>query len=352
MSDSNSPARIDVEVLLRYLVGQSSPEEAEAIQAWMRDSEQNRRTVTALARALPVPGALAEPPDEDAMWRRISARLRGDRARLALHRGEAVGAGRSVRAMPSSWRTSWVTAGAAAAVVCVAAGAWYLNLTSPSTTRGPTASREHAYVTRRGERATVRLPDGTHVLLDAESSLRFAGDFGAAARDVFLDGQAYFDVVHHDSLPFRVHAGRVVARDVGTQFVVRAYRGDSVTDVAVESGRVAVTRRSDSLVVTRGQVSRVTPAGPLVFARHASLESYLGWTHGQLVFLDTPLREAVDQIARWYDVEIRPTPDAIGEYPVTASFDDQPAPEVLRIVALSLNLQLSHVGHRFTLGTK
>jgi len=178
---------------------------------------------------------------------------------------------------------------------------------------------------------------------------------------VFLEGDAYFVVTHDPKRPFAVHTAYGTATDLGTRFGVRAYPSDSVLDVVVEEGKVSLSVRRDtrppdsppdSLVLTPGDLGRVTAAGRLTVEHVVALAGHLAWTEGRLEFRDTPLREVVVQLARWYDLEVRLADTGVGRRRLTASFKDEAAPEVLRLIAASLDLRVDRRGGAITLRSK
>jgi ferric-dicitrate binding protein FerR (iron transport regulator) len=92
----------------------------------------------------------------------------------------------------------------------------------------------------RGHRPSLRLSDGTLVSLAPGTTLRTPSNYGTRDRIVEPEGEAVFTVTHDVSRPFAMRAPRVVATDLGTRFAVRAFAGDSTTDVVVAEGVVAV----------------------------------------------------------------------------------------------------------------
>src|SRR5262249_19827673 len=122
---------------------------------------------------------------------------------------------------------------ALAAALLIAAGLSTVPRLRRVLTLGPSAAtprairtRSREFSTQRGQRAEIRLNDGTRVILAAESRIVVPPDFDSTARLVTLTGQASFDVVHNAARPFIVRAGAALIRDIGTRFDVRAY--DSV----------------------------------------------------------------------------------------------------------------------------
>jgi transmembrane sensor len=212
--------------------------------------------------------------------------------------------------------------------------------------------------TKPGERAKFRLSDGTQVILGVASTLRYPVAFRSGSREVSLEGEAYFDVVHDASRPFTVRAGDLVAKDLGTEFTVRAYAEDDVSaQVVVRKGRVAIRAAAKATgvseqVVSAGQLGRLGSSGePTV--EQADTAAWFAWTEGRLVFTNTPLREAVRQIARWRNVEIQLASPDIGERQFTTSFGDEAATAMLQVIATGLRLDVVQTGpNTFTLRAK
>jgi transmembrane sensor len=342
-----------LELLLRRVAGDLTAAEADVVQAWADASDENARTLAALQATLAPDGDGAEPPDEEVLWRRISAGLRNGRSGIALHRD-----GFAPMESARGWRHIVTQLGIAAALAAaVSGGLWYVarEHRPPAPSSAGTSVKEHEYATRRGERALFRLPDGTKAMLGVESRLRVRDDFGRHSRDLDLTGEAYFDVAHDTTQPFRVHTAQGIAHDLGTRFVVRAYPGDSVTDVVVAEGRVALRgdqAAASTALLARGDRGQVTASGRVRAEHGVSVDDYLAWTEGRLVFRDTPLRDAATRLSRWFDVDVRVAPGGNSALPLTASFDDEPAPEVLRLVAVSLGLRLTRHGREFTLSPR
>src|SRR5690606_14174501 len=107
------------------------------------------------------------------------------------------------------------------------------------------ASAERVVETARGERAKVDLPDGSTVLLAPDSRVQYASGFGKSHRTIDLQGQALFTVTHSEGVAFVVRAKDVETLVLGTTFGVRRYTSDSLAEVIVAAGRVAVSSAED-----------------------------------------------------------------------------------------------------------
>jgi transmembrane sensor len=193
-----------------------------------------------------------------------------------------------------------------------------------------------------GERRAVDLPDGSQVVLGAASKLGIDTAYGHGSRRVYLEGQALFRVTHDSTRPFVVHAAGTLAEDLGTEFDVRAYPGDSTVRVAVIEGAVSVRRAqaNDSATLLRPRdVARIDATGgaaPVVL-HDQDVERLVAWTAGELNFRDATLTEVARELERWFDVEVRVTSESIAGTSYTADrLSLESLDELLRVIDLSL----------------
>lgn len=255
------------------------------------------------------------------------------------------------RLVPHSFRRAadfGVALGAVILTLGIGSAITYVRLHGPSA--GVTLSTSLTEVaTARGQRATIRLPDGSRVILSVDSRLRYPRDFGARSREVVLEGEAYFDVIHDDRVPFRVRTPHGVSEDIGTRFAVRAYAGELSTHVIVEEGRVGV---GHGVTLKAGDVARLTADAPPAVQHGAPVATLLAWTHGQLEFVKIPLGDVLLDIRRWYDVEVALDDPALARWAITASFGAEPARDALETLAHTVDARLERRGALWVLVPK
>jgi transmembrane sensor len=341
------------ELLERYLSGEASPDESARVEAWLAEDPDRWAQLAALRETI-ADSALGESAVEEAkveVW-----------ARLARQMGwpEDLGApGRTRRPhrsapgfVPSShrpWRTGWQLA--AALLIALAGGSALVLLLFRSRPPAPSEMTRVA-VTTPGQRGVFRLPDGTQVVLGVASKLRYLAAFTDGSREVSLDGEAYFDVVHDSRRPFIVRAGDLVAKDLGTEFTVRAYPEDAGARVVVREGRVAIraaaTMAAPERVVAPGQLGRLG-SGQEPTVEPADTAALFAWTEGRLIFDGTPLHDALPQLGRWFDLDFRLADSALGDVPLTATLRTQPTTDVLNNLAASLGMKQRRAGRIVTL---
>lgn len=295
--------RIDIELLARYLRTQATVAEAERVDRWIDRDPVRRDVIEGLRRSwghAPVTAA-----DTLVAWQRLPARVRDGIRRPSI-------------VTPIRRTTAWRVA-AAVAFVLGAGGLWSWHMHSVAVS--PAAG--HEYATRRGERAQVPLPDGSVALLAPESRLRVPVTF-RDARDVDLVGEAYFEVAHDAARPFRVRTRDAVTRVLGTQFGVRSYGGDRTTEVAVRTGRVAVSATGVSpaaapaATLTAGMLLRLEHGRVTVDSAGAG--SRLAWTTGRLEFVNAALADVIAEANRWQTGTIKLGAPSLESARVTATF--------------------------------
>ena len=210
-----------------------------------------------------------------------------------------------------------------------------------------------AITTTIGGRDSVRLPDGTSVLLGPASRLVVSASYGHGGREVTLDGVARFTVQHDSASPFVVRAGAAVVRDIGTVFVVRASDDASqhLATVVVSEGAVSLGSDRVSAVPVRldaGDRGELRPGGEVVARRGTASDADFAWTRGILDFNDAPMTQVKDELHRWFGVDLQVDSTLAGRR-LTASFERESVDEVLHTIALALGASVTRDGAVATL---
>ena len=340
-------------MLDRYFSGSCTTDELQYITSWVGDDPARTRYIASVrcvwneARYVWDEEVDADEGhfDAPAAWKAVHDRMSATRGR-----GQSTGTLHlyPAREEKTSRRLLWWICAAAVCLVAVPVGLLWPRLTAGI---GTTASTVHAamreYATVRGQRAEILLADGTRVILNVQSRLRVPVTYGAGARDVYLEGEALFEVTHDEKAPFRVHAAGLLAEDLGTAFVVRAYPEDAPT-VVVASGVVAVhgdsVAASQSVTLTAGQLGRMNADGRLTVGRHVDVAAHTAWTEGRLEFDEVPLSQVARELERWYDLDITIADSALAHAALTASFENQPLNEVLNVVTRTLDIRYTRNG--------
>lgn len=168
-------------------------------------------------------------------------------------------------------------------------------------------------LTNDGSKARqVSLPDGSKVVLEPKSSIRFLTRFDVSTREVFLEGEAFFEVIPDPQKPFMVYANDVITRVLGTSFTVRSFRNDQQVKVIVKTGKVSVFANGDT-ARSRPEEIILTPNQEMIYNRSDRLvqrrlveepQQIVKEQTENLRFEDAPLKEIIDAIEQVYGVEI------------------------------------------------
>ena len=309
----------DWKTIDRYLAGEASPDEREVVDAWA-NAQPDRQIALAWLKSQ----GNAEPQwNADAAWRRVNARRHS-----------------TPYSLPSTLRRL-----AAGLLIAVGLGTGLMLARH----RGATVPAMRDVFALNGQRTSVTLVDGTRVSLNGGSRLRYADDFGTKHRDVYLDGEGFFDVKHDASKPFRVRVRNAIVEDVGTRFTVRAYAEQATVDVAVSEGVVAMGRDSANVRITAGEIGIMTPSGVVAVSRVASLDRYVGWTSGALVLEGTTLGKAAAQLEHWYGVKIAVSDSSLSARPVSARFQGESVAQALDALALAIGARVTRDSAGFLL---
>jgi ferric-dicitrate binding protein FerR (iron transport regulator) len=118
---------------------------------------------------------------------------------------------------------------------------------------------------------------------------------------VELTGEAYFEVVHNESLPFRVVTDREVVEDIGTHFDVNAYNDEGSTKTTLLQGLVRVTAGSKSALLNPGQQASLAKG---IEVTQVNTEEVIAWKKGYFNFDDEKLGNIMKSVSRWYDVNV------------------------------------------------
>ena len=158
----------------------------------------------------------------------------------------------------------------------------------------------------RGGEYQLTLSDGSRVWLNSDTRLRYPVNFSEEKRQVYLDGEAYFEVSHSEK-PFEVYGGGQKVQVLGTSFNVMAYREESLVQTTLVTGSVRVVGVDlfdKEVLLTPGQQAEINKNDGDITIRDVNVENYIGWKDKLFIFNDETMENMMRKLARWYDVDI------------------------------------------------
>jgi transmembrane sensor len=208
------------------------------------------------------------------------------------------------------------------------------------------------YMAAYGERKNIQLPDGSIVTLNAGSNIKINEKFGATTRDVYLEGEAFFEVKHDTSHPFIVHTPAMDVKALGTAFNVKAYLNEKTTETSLIRGLVEVTLKEDnnlkmllypnqkiewrhpnentsSSVAKKANINATDSLKKKLVVNPSGDIKEIAWKENKLIFDDEDFDGIAVLLERWYGAKINFRDSVIRNYRFTGIFEKEDLNTVL-----------------------
>lgn len=156
----------------------------------------------------------------------------------------------------------------------------------------------------RGGGYSLVLADGSRVFLNAASQLKFPVVFAENERRVYLEGEAYFDVVQDKGKSFIVEAGGVEIQVLGTEFDVRAYSEEEEVLTTLVEGKVRIAVDETNVALLPSEQAVWIPSKEKMEVKQVDVERFIGWKNGRWVFDKSPICIIMKELSRWYDLKV------------------------------------------------
>ena len=158
----------------------------------------------------------------------------------------------------------------------------------------------------RGGEFHLTMADGTQVWLNADTRLKYPVNFNGKTREVFLQGEAYFEVAPNAEQPFLVNTTRGCIQVLGTAFNVRDYAEEKKVVTVLESGKVRYTtagKQQESRELRPGFLLE-DAEGQHLHARQVNTRLYTEWRNGKYIFENASVEEIMSTLQRWYNIDV------------------------------------------------
>lgn len=185
------------------------------------------------------------------------------------------------------------------------------------------------------------LPDGSHVYLNAGSSLSFPKNFTGDKRLVKLNGEAYFDVVK-SKLPFEVETSALKVKVYGTAFNVMSYK-NAQPEVTLERGKVSVTSAAgEQKFLNPGEQARIDTLSRNVSISKVETDLFTSWINNKLKFKNEPLGDVIERLERWYNISIEIEDESLAQKRLNATIEYESISEVMELLEITLPLKFEY----------
>lgn len=317
-----SPENID-DLIAKVLAGEASREEVDLLEGWMDETPDNKtyfeQTQNLFAQ---IDGFKVEHKVNTAnAWEQLNTRISESETKVI-----------PLFKRPNSLRI-------AASIILLAVLGLIVNYVFNNTAPEP------LMVSAKTKVLEQKLPDGSTVTLNKNTEIAYVVN-KKNVRQVKLKGEAYFEVVHNEEVPFEITIGDVVIKDIGTAFNVKALPGSNVIEVWVESGEVQFySESSKGLTLVKGEkalydktTKQFTKSIP------NPVENTISYKSRIFQFKESTLHEVLAQVNEVYGTNIRLSDERLGNCRVTTLFNNTDLETLLSIIAETLDLEIERSG--------
>lgn len=335
------------QLLINYLLGLCTSREVKEVEHWLNKEPGNVALLQKVAKEIGRENNNTVSNREKKEIRKdVFKNIQQDRGKSST-RKKVRGDKKLVR--PSGFGASglWLKVAAFAFLILTAGGlSFYYGNKASVEEKSAVVLKERTL--SDGQKATLRFSDGSVIHLNAGSTLRYPSRFSSDIREVYLEGEAFFSVESDTARPFIIHAGETETRVLGTAFNIRAYESEKKVQVAVQEGKVAVTKKANQGIqkgetvclrknqwVTYHQASQLTEQG------EGDIWEMVAWKDKVLVFNDRDLGFIAERLERWYNIDVSLADPTLADRRMSASFEEKPMTDVLTVIALSLGISYS-----------
>lgn len=234
-------------------------------------------------------------------------------------------------------------------------------------------AKSNEVATRKGSKSKISLPDGTQVWLNADTRLTYSNDFMGEQREVYLSGEAFFDVVHIEKRPFIIHANKIDIKVLGTAFNVRNYPQDKFVETSLIRGKIEVNFRdrpsekitlhpNEKLTINDQDISpavKKSYPGAEVAAKVTiktltpmlkdSSVAEIAWINDELVFTNKTMEQIALELERRDNISVVFKDEIVKQYRYSATFGSESIDKILAVISLSKKFNYTIDGKKVTI---
>ncbi len=321
-------------LLARYLSGESDNEEAGIIKKWINSSNENNILLKNIKADWEKINSIKnmKKVDVDSAWENVKQRiLNSDKGIIPVPE----------RAMVNTAKLflyrSLRLAASILLVMGLAFGIYKVFVTP---------YLDNNTIVKSGSDNTSRLilPDGSQVYLNSGTLIRYANNFGSGSRQLFLKGEAYFDVTRDNDNPFTITTNDVLVRVLGTSFNINTRASNNKTEVFVESGNVQLSQKDNpdnNILIEPGYIGALS--GKTLNKSKNNDINYMSWKTKYLIFRETDLQTVAEKLESVYNTSITLGSQEMANCKLTATFNNASLDSVLKVIEGSFNLQIENI---------
>jgi transmembrane sensor len=193
------------------------------------------------------------------------------------------------------------------------------------------------------------LSDGSHIVLQPNSVLRYSKDFNSSTRELQLQGESYFDVAHNKEKPFIIEIGKVKIRVIGTAFNVKQTTNPATVEVQVKSGLVKMYTNKNELNIAKGQTGIYVEDQDAFTLKDTINVNSISYATREFSFYNMHLADVIQHLQNAYGVIIEVKNKNILNCMVTGYFAEPEVGNMLQVIAVTFKLNYTKEGNTYYL---
>lgn len=329
-------SNLSEDIINKYLTGQCSEEEIVEVNAWMKESEENARQLFRMEEIYHL-GKFNQYADrqqmaraEKQLYKKLDEEKRKQNKILRMHR--------------------WMKYAAMIAVILVIGGGsgyWlYQN-----------GNNQHMMVAVANEGIVkeIILPDGTKVWLNNLATLKYPREFSEKARNVYLDGEAYFEVTKNRHKPFTVQSDAMRVRVLGTTFNFKCDKNYRIAEVTLIEGEIEVkgNKEEGQIILAPGQRAELNKNNGRLTVKQVDAKMDAVWHDNLIPFQKADIFTISKALERFYDIKIILSPDMRADKTYSGVLKKKSTIEsVLKSLQNSISIDYKIVGNNIFISPK
>lgn len=328
MKNTEGRKQISDSELVKYIAGELAKSEKAKINNWLSSHENNMKYFQKLENIWNITGKLNDIDliNVQKARKKVVKEIHGfDRYRKVL--------------------LYWEKIAAVLFIPLLLSGLLYIYLAKPGTNNQEIYNEINIAF---GTTSKLVLSDRTAVWLNSGSHLKYPLRFGKGMREVYLEGEAYFEIAEDETNPFVVQTPDLDIMATGTSFDVMAYPEENTTETTLVSGKISLIKElpnSNIQILTDlkpGERASFDKNKKRIELGMVDTDKVTSWKEGLLIFRNDPLVEIAKKLGRWFNTDIELVDDELKSYRYTATFSNESLFQILELLSMSAPIDYTY----------
>jgi ferric-dicitrate binding protein FerR (iron transport regulator) len=312
-----------------YLEGRTAESETEEVQKWLRNLENDAESRKILGELWANSNIklIGQEPDFEQMLSHVHQLINTHQIPVQIHQHK-------LQVKKTSFFEVFSKVAAILIVPLILLSLYfYFN---PRQNGNPLMSSYREIYTKPGTRTKIELSDGTKVWMNDGTTFRYPEKFTGDRREVYVDGEAYFEVKSDVKHPFVVNNPMMNTLVTGTHFNLNAYSEDNYFEATLQEGKINLEKNKLNVDMVPGEQVQFDNRKENIVKKNVDPSNASAWIDGKLIFNDEKLGTAIKKLARWYNVEIILSNAELTNYLLTGTIRDEKLDQTLRLISLAV----------------